>query len=50
MWYYHAGESLTIHMIMPDGKYEAVQLGTNIEAGENKILHHVQKKKRRLYL
>ena len=31
VWYYHAGQSLTIHMIMPDGKYEAVQLGTNIE-------------------
>ncbi|MCI2788886.1 cupin domain-containing protein [Staphylococcus warneri] len=39
VWYYHAGESLTIHMIMPDGKYEAVQLGTNIEAG--KVLQYV---------
>ena len=37
VWYYHAGESLTIHMIMPDGKYEAVQLGTNIEGRSSAV-------------
>ncbi|ATH63319.1 uncharacterized protein ACUXOR_001690 [Staphylococcus pasteuri] len=34
VWYYHDGQSLTIHMITPDGKYESVQLGPNIEDGE----------------
>lgn len=34
MWYYHAGESLTIYMISPDGKLTSVQLGLDVEAGE----------------
>ena len=34
LWYYHAGSSLTVHMIYPDGTYEAKKLGLNIEAGE----------------
>lgn len=34
VWYYHAGSSLTVHMIHPDGTYEAKKLGLNIEAGE----------------
>lgn len=34
VWYYHAGESLTIHMITPDGDYESVQLGPAIEEGQ----------------
>lgn len=34
VWYYHAGETLTVHMIHPDGKYETVDLGTDIASGE----------------
>lgn len=34
LWYYHAGSSLTVHMIFPDGTYEAKKLGLKVEAGE----------------
>lgn len=34
VWYYHAGSALTVHMIHPDGTYEAQKLGLNIAAGE----------------
>ena len=34
MWYYHAGESLTIYMINPEGELITKQLGLNIEKGE----------------
>lgn len=34
VWYYHGGSALTIHMIHPDGTYEAKQLGINIANGE----------------
>lgn len=34
LWYYHGGSSLTVHMIHPDGTYEAKKLGLNLEAGE----------------
>lgn len=34
LWYYHAGSPLTVHMIFPDGTYEAKKLGLNVEAGE----------------
>ena len=34
VWYYHAGSALTVHMIYPDGRYEAKKLGLNIAAGE----------------
>lgn len=34
IWYYHTGEALTVHMIHPDGKYEAVKLGLAIDQGE----------------
>ncbi|GLC90009.1 cupin domain-containing protein [Lysinibacillus piscis] len=34
LWYYHAGSPLTVHMIYPDGTYEAKKLGLNVEAGE----------------
>ncbi len=34
LWYYHAGSPLTVHMIYPDGTYEAKKLGLNMEAGE----------------
>lgn len=34
MWYYHAGESLTIYMIAPDGELTTAQLGLDVDAGE----------------
>lgn len=34
LWYFHAGSPLTIHIITPDGKYEAKKLGLNVEKGE----------------
>ena len=34
LWYYHAGSPLTVHMIYPDGTYEAKKLGLNIANGE----------------
>lgn len=34
MWYFHAGESLTIYMISPSGEFIEKQLGLNIEKGE----------------
>lgn len=34
LWYYHGGSPLTVHMIHPDGTYEAKKLGLNIENGE----------------
>lgn len=34
LWYYHGGSSLTVHMIYPDGTYEAKKLGLNLEGGE----------------
>lgn len=34
IWYYHGGSALTIHMIHPDGTYEAKKLGLNVDAGE----------------
>ena len=39
IWYYHDGDSLMIHMIHPDGRYEQVSLGKNIEAGD--VLQYV---------
>ncbi|MFY0486537.1 cupin domain-containing protein, partial [Staphylococcus haemolyticus] len=33
-WYYQAGESLTIHMITPQGNYQSVLLGSSIEYGD----------------
>ena len=39
IWYYHDGDSLTIHMIHPDGRYEQVSLGKHIEAGD--VLQYV---------
>lgn len=35
LWYYHAGESLTIYMITPKGKLITKQLGINIENGDS---------------
>ncbi|WP_414045269.1 cupin domain-containing protein [Macrococcus equi] len=34
LWYYQGGDSLTVHMIHADGKYEAVKLGLNVAQGE----------------
>lgn len=34
MWYFHAGEPLTIYMITPNGELIEKQLGLNIEKGE----------------
>lgn len=34
IWYFHAGETLTIHLLYPDGHYEQVKLGTSIENKE----------------
>lgn len=34
IWYYHGGSSLTVHMITPNGQYEEVVLGLNLEKGE----------------
>ncbi|MGV3112779.1 cupin domain-containing protein [Staphylococcus pettenkoferi] len=39
IWYYHAGDSLTVHMIHPDGKYEKVTIGPNIDQGD--VLQYV---------
>lgn len=33
-WFYHAGDPLTVHCILPDGHYEAIKIGPNIEQGE----------------
>ncbi|MFC5528082.1 cupin domain-containing protein [Cohnella yongneupensis] len=34
LWYFHAGSSLTVHVIHEDGSYEEVQLGADLERGE----------------
>ncbi|WP_414044356.1 cupin domain-containing protein [Macrococcus animalis] len=34
LWYYQGGDSLTVHMIHNDGKYEAVKLGLDVANGE----------------
>lgn len=34
MWYFHAGESLTIYMISEDGELTTAQLGLDLAAGE----------------
>ncbi|SCS26097.1 cupin domain-containing protein [Staphylococcus caeli] len=39
IWYYHAGDSLTVHMIGPEGQYSQVTIGQNIEAGD--VLQYV---------
>lgn len=32
IWYYHAGQDLTVHMIFPDGRYETVEIGCSNDA------------------
>ncbi|CEG26159.1 cupin domain-containing protein [Bacillus sp. B-jedd] len=34
LWYFHAGDSLSVHMIHENGEYEEVRLGLNLEKGE----------------
>lgn len=34
LWYYHAGSSLTVHILHEDGTYEEIKLGLNLEQGE----------------
>lgn len=34
VWYYHYGKPLTVHMITPEGNYESISLGTDLEAGQ----------------
>ena len=34
IWYFHGGSSLTVHMITPQGTYEEVAVGLDIENGE----------------
>lgn len=34
IWYFHAGSPLTVHIIYPNGTYEGVKLGLNVEKGE----------------
>lgn len=34
VWYYHAGSSLTIHVIDEEGNYEELKLGLDLDAGE----------------
>lgn len=33
-WYFHEGSTLTIHLLHPDGRYEAVRMGRHPEKGE----------------
>lgn len=39
IWYYHAGDSLTVHMIHSDGRYQSVTIGKDLEAGD--VLQYV---------
>lgn len=34
VWYYHAGQTLTVHMIYPTGEYKKVKVGPNVENGD----------------
>ena len=34
VWYYHGGSALTLHIIHPDGTYEAKKLGLDVANGE----------------
>ena len=33
-WHFYSGTALTIHVIHPDGNYEQIRLGSNLEEGE----------------
>lgn len=34
MWYYHSGNPLNVHVILPDGTYHCYRLGLDLEKGE----------------
>ncbi|KHF40020.1 cupin domain-containing protein [Halalkalibacter okhensis] len=34
LWYFHAGNSLSVHIIHENGEYEEVRLGLDLEQGE----------------
>ncbi|WP_332694999.1 cupin domain-containing protein [Halalkalibacter lacteus] len=34
LWYFHAGSSLSVHMIHENGEYEEARLGLNLDKGE----------------
>nr|WP_162497247.1 cupin domain-containing protein [Salicibibacter kimchii] len=34
VWYYHAGDPLTVHIIHLDGVYEAIEIGPDLDAGQ----------------
>ena len=34
LWYFHAGDSLSVHVIYPDGKLDTLKIGRNVEDGE----------------
>lgn len=34
IWYYHAGNSLTVYVIHPNGELEEIKIGPNIHKGE----------------
>lgn len=34
IWYYHAGSALSVHVIYPDGRYEEIRLGLDLDNGE----------------
>ena len=34
LWHFHAGSTITVHVIGPDGGYSEIQLGSNAQAGE----------------
>ncbi|MFD2308302.1 cupin domain-containing protein [Enterococcus termitis] len=34
VWYYHTGSSLCVHLLHPNGHYETIRLGNDIERGE----------------
>ncbi|OTN89463.1 hypothetical protein A5819_001955 [Enterococcus sp. 7E2_DIV0204] len=34
VWYYHSGSALSVHLLHPDGQYEIIRLGTDLENGE----------------
>lgn len=34
LWYFHAGSSLTVHIIHENGEYEEMKLGLNLDEGQ----------------
>lgn len=42
IWYFHTGQTLALHLIDPEGHYDTVTLGPNVEAGD--VLQYVVRK------